>query len=464
MDSGVSNELPRRLSECKGPLLEKLSEFIAIPSVEGTPEPGAPFGREVAKSLDYLLSLAKELGFTVSNQEGYVGFIDWGEGDETIGILSHVDVVPAGDLDAWNTAPFEMTQKDGVVYGRGAADDKGPLLSCLYGAYALKQMGFVPKKKLRFIIGTNEETGWGCMDYYKAHFPPPDASFSPDGMFTVVNREKGILTAEYGISLAAPGVEIQAGEASNLVPAKAVASLPCTLKQLHNAVDQCAKLPGVSFTTGLETNGAYLLCKGRNAPSHSPANGASAILGMLRVLAVCGGIPSELQSTAGDLVQLMGEQPDGKSMGIACSDEVSGALTTNLGILELKENHLTVKMDVRAPVTFALEGIAGVLDGKMAGLGFQKASDHLKPPLYVPADSALIKTLCGVYERVTGQEAVLYSIGGGTYARAFSNCVCFGAVYPGVNPPVHCPNEYATVDDLIKNAKVYGLAIYELLN
>jgi len=464
MSGGILEELSRRIDDSSAAMVEKLAEFIAIPSVEGTPEPGAPFGRDVANALDYLLALATELGFAVSNHEGYVGFIDWGEGDETIGILSHVDVVPPGDPDAWNTPPFELTEKDGVLFGRGAADDKGPLLSCLYGAFALKQMGFTPTKKLRFIIGTNEETGWGCMDYYTAHFPPPDASFSPDGMFTVVNREKGIYTADYSRALLAPGVEIHAGEAGNLVPAQATAFLPCSQEAIQRAIATCTPPAGVSFSAISEGLGTRLICKGKNAPSHTPAGGASAILGMLKMLADYGDIPPALRELSANLTMLMGEQPNGAAMGIACSDEVSGTLTTNLGILTLNDSRLTVKLDVRTPVTIALEGIAHAVDEKMVNLGFQKVDSRLKSPLYVPADSALIKTLCGVYEQATGQKAVLYAIGGGTYARAFPNCVCFGAVYPGENPPVHCPNEYVTAANVVKNARMYGLAIYELTN
>lgn len=459
MSGDVLDALSRHIETDAQALRENLARLIAIPSVEGAPMPGAPFGAAVAESLDFVLSLAKDMGFETSNHEGYVGFIDWGEGDEILGVLSHVDVVPPGDPEAWSAPPFELTERDGILYGRGTADDKGPLLSALYGAQALKKMGLTPKKKLRFIIGTNEETGWGCMDYYKAHFPPPDASFSPDGMFTVVNREKGILSAEYVMSLDAPGAEITGGEAGNLVPARASAKLPCTPEQLNAAIERAARVTGVTLTA----EAAGLHSRGKNAPSHSPANGASAILGLLNVLAVCDGIGEDLRKLASGLTGILGDKPDGSALGIACSDEVSGALTVNLGIISLTEGRLSVKLDVRAPVTVALEGIAEAVDEKMAALGFRKAEGHLKAPLYVPADSPLIKTLCGVYEQVTGQEAVLYSIGGGTYARAFPNCVCFGAVYPGVNPPVHCPDEHVRAEELVKNARMYGLAFHELL-
>ena len=157
---GVLKALTAQVDAHIDALFASLNEQIAIPSVEGTPAPGAPFGSAVAQALEHILGLGAQMGFCVKNHDGYVGTIEWGEG-EVLGILSHVDVVPPGDLSAWNSDPFTLTEKDGFLQGRGVADDKGPLLSCLYGMYALKQMGFVPKKQVRVIIGTNEETGLG---------------------------------------------------------------------------------------------------------------------------------------------------------------------------------------------------------------------------------------------------------------------------------------------------------------
>ncbi len=137
--------ISREIDEIKEELLESLRQQVAIPSVEGVPAENAPFGPEVGKALDHVLSLGRALGFEVKNHDGYVGTIDWGEGKELLGILAHVDVVPPGDLEAWETPPYEMTVTDGIARGRGVADDKGPLLSALYGMYALRKMGFQPK-------------------------------------------------------------------------------------------------------------------------------------------------------------------------------------------------------------------------------------------------------------------------------------------------------------------------------
>jgi succinyl-diaminopimelate desuccinylase len=355
-----------------------------------------------------------------------------------------------------------MTVKDGYVYGRGVADDKGPLLSALYGMYALKQSGFYPNKRVRFIIGTNEETNWGCMNYYKEHCEIPHASFSPDGMFTVVNREKGILSIDFQKKLQTFGITIDGGEARNLVPSKAVAFLNCSLDALNRAIDSCRQSSKVTFAAESCNDGVKLICTGKSAHAMKPQDGISAVMGILKVISSCEGISEELKYEAAQLLELLGTSPDGKAMGIACDDEVSGALTVNLGVLTLEDDILTLSFDIRSPVTVDPDKIAESIRELMEQKGYKMTSNHIKYPLYVPADNELIKILCSVYETVAQEKAELYSIGGGTYARAFPNCVCFGAVYPNEKLTVHMPNERALIENIVKNAKMYGLAIHEL--
>ena len=430
-------------------LMESIAKQISFPSVEGPAEPGAPFGRPVAQALDHILRLGREMGFHVQNHDGYVGTIEWGEG-EILGVLSHVDVVPPGDMEAWTSDPFTLTERDGFLQGRGIADDKGPLLSCLYGMYALKKLGFVPGKRIRLIIGTNEETGWGCIQYYKEHLDAPAYSFSPDGMYTVVNREKGILSADFSKTIDEKTAVIQAGEAGNLVPANASARLPVAAAEVERAIAAYAAPEGISLTTEPWEAGVRLVCKGRNAPSHSPAKGASAIIGILQVISRCEGAGSALRCACQELLELLGPQPDGAAMGISCADDVSGPLTTNAGLLSLRDGSLRVKMDIRAPVTRSLDEIA------------EKAAAQFSARGYAEADTSFIQTLCRVYEKVAGEPAVLSAIGGGTYARAFPNCVCFGAVYPTEELTVHSPNERTSKKNIMQNTVMYAMALYEL--
>jgi succinyl-diaminopimelate desuccinylase len=458
----VLDKLKQLVDDDKKNLIDDIRGLVGIPSVEGPPETGKPFGKAVDDSLEAVLAIAKKMGFETASHEGYVGTIDWGEGETELGILSHVDVVPPGNADEWETPPYELTEKNDLLCGRGIADDKGPLLSALYGVWELKKLGFVPAKRVRFIIGTNEETGCKCVEYYKRHFRAPDASFSPDGMFTVVNREKGILSGEYVYNIEDDGTVIRGGEAVNLVPAKAEALLRCGLKTVKDAIDAYGAPEGMKIDAVSSDEGTRLLVTGKSAHAMNPTQGISAIIGALNVIARCDGVGASLKSAAESVLSLLDDRHDGSAFGIACSDEVSGASTVNLGIILLEKGVIRLKFDVRTPVTVSLDEIALKVKTRLGERGFEAEAVHLKHPLYVSADTELIKTLCRVYEAVTGEASVLYSIGGGTYARSFDNCVCFGSVYPKEELTVHSPNERTKEENIIRNAVMYGLAVYEL--
>ena len=175
----------------KPQLIESLQMSIRIPSVEGNPEPGAPFGPEVRRALNHALATARDLGLKTTDMEGYVGCAEYGEGEEMLGILCHLDVVPEGE--GWNFPPYAAVIDNDIMYGRGTLDDKGPAFAAMYALHAIKEAGIKLRRRVRIILGTNEETGWGCMDYYKQHGEKPTLAFTPDGEYPVVNSEKGIL-------------------------------------------------------------------------------------------------------------------------------------------------------------------------------------------------------------------------------------------------------------------------------
>lgn len=452
-------------------LLENLRELVAIESVEGTPSAGKPFGEAIQTALARVLDLGQNMGFTARNHQGYVGTIDWGSGSEMIGVLTHVDVVPPGDLADWDTPPFELTEKDGYLCGRGVVDDKGPLLSALYGLYALKELGIPFEKRVRIVIGTNEESGWGCIKYYRSNCESPTTSICPDGMFTVVNREKGIITVSFSKELPmelCSGLSVHGGEASNLVPARATALLPfCSPEQRANITKAIEEQPWVAgHTFKIEEKGPSILeltCQGKSTHAMTPAQGINAILGLLSWLVSVDCFAEELKDEFSTILHLLGERPDGAAMGLACHDELSGALTVNLGKIDLENGRLTLQFDIRTPVTFSVENILGQVKALWREKGYRIVEQVVKSPLYVPADSPLIKKLCAVYQLVTGEKPVIHSIGGGTYARAFPNCVCFGSVYPDEKLTVHSPNEQTLADNIRQNAKMYGLAIHQLI-
>ncbi|MGL5963504.1 MAG: Xaa-His dipeptidase, partial [Fusobacteriaceae bacterium] len=90
----------------KPELIESIKEIVAIPSVLDEEAKDTPFGKEIDRCLDKTLELCEKLGFKIyKDPKGYYGYAEMGEGDEMIGILGHLDVVPAGDIEKWNSDP-----------------------------------------------------------------------------------------------------------------------------------------------------------------------------------------------------------------------------------------------------------------------------------------------------------------------------------------------------------------------
>ncbi|MEG0767130.1 MAG: Sapep family Mn(2+)-dependent dipeptidase [Clostridia bacterium] len=171
--------------------LSTLRAWIQIPSVKEAPLSGAPFGAPVRAMLDRALEDAQALGFQTRNFDGYIGDVEMGAGERVMGILAHLDVVPAGD--GWQTPPFGAVVENGKVYGRGTSDDKGPAVAALYAMKAVLQAGLTPKARVRLLLGCDEESGWQDIAYYKQQERMPDFGFSPDASYPVINTEKGIV-------------------------------------------------------------------------------------------------------------------------------------------------------------------------------------------------------------------------------------------------------------------------------
>ena len=180
------------IEENKENILRDIARLVAVPSIEGEPEEGAPFGKEPEKALELALEIASELGLDTRNCEHYIGYAELpGEDKEKyIATVTHLDVVPVGE--GWTKSPFEMWEKDGYIIGRGVMDDKGPSVVCLYALKYLKEKNIPLRYTVRALLGANEETGMGDVQYYLKNYPAPAFAFSPDSDFPVCNGEKGI--------------------------------------------------------------------------------------------------------------------------------------------------------------------------------------------------------------------------------------------------------------------------------
>lgn len=421
--------------------LNSAKKLIAIDSVESDPSENAPFGKGVAMCLSETLCIAKSLGFNIVDGDGYYGYADIGEGQDLFGILGHLDVVPYDDT--WSVPPLSGNIVDGYMYGRGMQDDKVPTLMCLYAVAELIQSGLKPTKRIRVIFGCNEESGWKCMDRYIEREELPTMGFTPDSDFPVINCEKGV--AHYSVRLIAPkGVTVfNGGERANMV----MDYCKLTLDELDEKTREIAQ------KSGLIVENNTIIATGRSAHGSTPHKGDSALNKIVKALA---------DSHGGEWQRLFDiiAPTDGSGMGIAESDSVSGALTTNIGTVRLVDGEIVFDIDVRYPINGDRDKIREKMQ-KSFGNSSKIDINFYHDPLYVPKDSALVYALLSAYNEITGDTAQPISIGGATYARAMPSgtCVAFGPIFPDEESTIHGRDERASIESMRKAYQVYLKAI-----
>lgn len=455
-------DFEKKIREDRESLIRDIMELVSIDSVEGEPKEGMPFGEGPAKALQCFLDLAEEAGLRTENFDNYAGHADYGEGKEVVGILGHVDVVPCGE--GWICDPFQPQIKDGKIYGRGVLDNKGPMLVCLHAVKILKEMGIPLRKKIRLIVGANEETDWKCMDYYfgEKKITPPQISFTPDAEFPLNHAEKGVFQYQLVADLKEK-IEISGGNAYNSVAESASALLPAGSEEtVRERMPKWEEATRCKISCQTEENGVRLSVRGFAAHAASPAKGINAVSGLMYMI-VDLGLEGELLEIARWYMKYIGFDLQGKGLGIDLSDEISGTLSFNVGKAEVLDGKLILSIDNRVPVTYKCKEVQDLLEKNLEGSRFQFENPQITEAIYVPKDSFLVTTLMDVYREVTKDHDAEPQVDGAcSYARALENCVAFGAILPGQPDLMHQKNEYLELDKLDLWMKIYLEAIYRL--
>lgn len=450
-------------------LVDTIARLVGVKSVKGEAEPGKPFGPGPAAALDEALALCRELGFTVADYDHYVGLVDLNDKETYLHILGHLDVV--GEGTGWDTDPYTCVEKDGMLYGRGVSDDKGPVVCALLAMKAIRELGIPVTKNARLILGTDEESGSEDIAYYYAREPFAPCAFTPDADFPVINIEKGHYHPDFGATWEQTEVRprvaaMSGGFRTNVVPPEAEAMiLGLYDADVEPVCEAVAQTTGASFTINASPNGCHIHCGGRNAHAASPDDGVNAIAALLEVL---GRLPlADCGSTRA--VRSMHElfpfgDNRGKALGVAQEDAESGPLTLNLALMTLTETGFTAKFDVRFPLCANEANCKQACEASFAGHGISVTGDPDMTTVHcVPADSPLVKTLLRCYADYTGvQDPKPIAIGGGTYVHDIPGGVAFGCDFPGFDPKMHAANEQASVANLLLSCQIFTQAIAEL--
>jgi len=454
-----------------GEMVAATQSLIRIPSTKGHPATGAPFGLETRQALDCVLSIGESYGLTVKNLDGYAGHIEWrpaGVAAEApiVGVLAHVDVVPAGD--GWTHPPFDAVVDNGVLYGRGAIDDKGPLMAGLYATLALAACKVPAKRRLRVIVGADEESGFGCVAHYFAHEEMPVTGFSPDADFPLIHAEKGITNIE--LKAAAPAgdaavtvTSLHGGRRPNMVPDTAEAMLQGDPRIIGETAQRLAGLPKIETETMADGARLKVVARGVSAHGMAPHLGDNAVVTLAAALRDAAPI-GETQAILLGLIATLGSDITGGALGIAGRDDVAGALTSNLGIAVWDGAEVTLTFNIRYPVTWTIDDVLGGVRRRTAGTPLTVGTVRDQGPLHVPMDDPLVATLLDVYRSDTGDMSPPETTGGGTYARAMKKGVAFGAAFPGTPGRPHEVDERWDVADQLRATKIYAKALMRLLN
>lgn len=407
-----------------------------------------PFGKGIQEALEEILEIADRLGFeTKMDPEGYYGYAEIGEGEDLFGVLGHMDVVPVGNLDSWNTNPFELTEKDGKLYGRGTSDDKGPMLASMYSLKAILDAGYELNQRVRFIIGTDEESLWRCMDAYTAKEEIPSMGFTPDSGFPLNYAEKGLIEY-YLYANEESSIRLEGGGPLNAVPEEA---------RVDYDEDVEAALNELDYTYEKDANDLVVYGKAMHAMVAD--QGKNAIVYAAQALHKAG----KRNAMIDFIVDVLAD-PNGRGIYGEVEDEVSGKLMLNVGNVSFSESEQKVGIDMRFPVTTEKDFIDETLKnvGKEHGIRVEDY-DYL-PSVYIERDSDLVKGLMDAYQKITGDMVSQPKVSGGaTYARAMDNIVAYGALLPGKEETEHQANENLVIEDMKIAMEVYIEAFMNLV-
>lgn len=458
--------LNEKIDSLKEELIEATREVLQIKSTEEAAVEGGPFGAGPKKALEKALEISSKLGFKTVNLDGYVGYAEYGEGEDYVAVLGHLDVVPEGD--GWMYPPYGAEIHDGKIYARGSLDDKGPVMAALFGLKAIKDLNLPVSKRVRVIFGLNEETGDADIEHYNKKEKPPVAGFTPDAEYPIIFAEKGIIHTNLKKQLKASEGDllvkaIKGGVRPNMVPDYCEAVVEAKDQEKLLALAKSFS-ENNSFDINAEVKDNLVILKSIGVSAHGsmPHMGKNAVMQLFKFLGELSLAQKDLAEYIAFVNKAIGFETDGTSIGVGFSDEASGKLSLNAGVMAMDENSISLSIDIRYPVTIEGSKIIDILTSKASENSMEISKTEPVKPLYYPPEHPVIQKLQKVYKEQTGEEPKLLAIGGGTYAKAMPNIVAFGPIFPGKPDLDHQANEYIEVEDLLLNCKIYASAIYEL--
>ena len=465
-------QIDQWINEHRDEMVSELKAWVSHPSVSRADlaQPGAPYGPACRDMLDFALERAASCGFETEDYDGYCGAVLSGSGDEEIGFLCHLDVVPEGEN--WIYAPYAPVEDRGFLFGRGVSDNKGAGVLCLFLLRFLRDSGVTLKHRLRLILGCAEETGMADLSHYVNEIkgPVPEVSIVADAAFPVCYAQKGGIDASFKIPAGKNLAGFSAGLVRNAVPDEAVMLISGITEA--KAREYLGGLPNVSLSTsGDGTLKLTASGKAGHAAFPIPGEYSNAIVNAAAAAAVLeekAGL--DLHGTA--FIAQAFASPFGEGLEIAGEDEESGRLTLNIGVARLEQGELNLEIDIRYPVKADSGQILAKLEEAAKQAGGKVARCSVAKPYYISPEDPKVTALLSAYRAITGDDAQPYSMGGGTYSRVFPNAISFGPGFgkgshrpdflPEGHGSAHGPDEALFIEDWLKGFRIYILSVLKL--
>lgn len=464
MNKELLGKIDSYLAENHDKILEDLKTLVRIPSISGEPQGDYPFGTQCANVLDTALGLAEGYGLHAQNHSYYYGTATLGEGDKTIGIFSHLDVVPEGN--GWIYDPYDPIEKDGYLIGRGVADNKGAAVAGMHVMNFFRTCNLPLRSKISLFFGCSEETGMQDIERYVAEQPMPDFSIVPDTDFPVCHGEKGILEADIDCNRKFTVVKnFCGGLVSNMVPDCATVELPASdaLLAAINKAAQAVESLEVANDGEVITVTAHGVAAHASRPKGS-VNAIGKLAGLLANISEIGeNDRSIMQFVADTLSDNYGEQ-----IGIAFEDEPSGKLTCICGVCSTNNNVLHLNFNIRYPVTHKGNICVDTMRNYFEKNNWAMTHYHDSHPAYLPKDDPKVLELCRIYGEITGKDSRPYVMGGGTYSRHLESAIGFGMEsvepmpFPSGHGGVHQPDEAFKIAHIMEAIKIYIISMLEI--
>lgn len=462
----MKKEITKIAESLKDNMILSTQELVRIPSVEAEAEGDYPYGENVYMALDKALEISGEMGFKTKNIDNQAAHIEMGEGEEVLALLCHLDVVPEGSN--WTYPPYAAEIHDDKIYGRGTIDDKGPAVASLYAMKIVEKMGIKLNKKVRLILGTNEETGMASLEHYFKKEKMPDLAFSPDATFPAIHAEKGILDISFSADLKEGNKEglqlkkLKGGNATNMVPDYAEALVTGIKLEKLKALLKEIKYNKDELDVEKENDDIKLAYNGVSAHGSMPEDGKNAISYLINILAELPFANSRLNRFLDFYKDKIGLEYDGASIGCKDKDDVPTSLTFNTGIIKGDNKKIRFIVNIRYPVKSSGEKVIEDIKANIDTDFISVESLRDAEPLFIAKDDPFIKNLMNAYREFTGDNSDPIAIGGGTYARKVKKGAAFGPLFPGQKELAHQKDEFIRIEDLVKSAAIYAKAIIDI--